>query len=323
MGKQSVASIPIRPEKDNFGRVSCDAAIFSPEGRLVASSQVSEYQGIRPSYGAALLRLWERRSGQPVRTLAPTITTVLAFSRDGRLLASGGTGRSGHLQVGYGPGVDVWDTVTGKKAGSLKVTPECVAFSPDGLHLATGGRDHAVLIWEVPKTPAAKEAKIPSAAEREAWWAALGGDAKDAYQVVGQMLDAPEPAVALLKERLRPVKLADPDAVTKLLARLDSTTYAEREKARSALEKMGEGAAHLLQKALEGDVSLESRRRLEALLKKCDATSALALRDHRAVALLEWVGTPAARELLRMLAEGAPAARLTAEARAALRRGRP
>jgi hypothetical protein len=39
-----------------------------------------------------------------------------------------------------------------------------------------------------------------------------------------------------------------------------------------------------------------------------------------AVATLEWIGTPAARALLRALADGAPRARLTVEARAALKR---
>ena len=166
--KLPVASISIREER--YGSVRCDAAIFSLDGRLLASSQVSEYQGIRPSYGATRLRLWERASGQPIRTLSPTITTVLAFSPDGRLLASGGAGQSGHLIVGYGSGIDIWDTFTGKKVGELPVTPNCVAFSPDGSQLATGGSDHAVLIWKAPRIQPAKQATAPSAGERDAWW---------------------------------------------------------------------------------------------------------------------------------------------------------
>jgi WD40 repeat protein len=316
--KLPVASISIRDER--HGSVHCDAAIFSPAGRMLASSQVSEYQGIRPSYGAALLRLWERASGQPIRTLAPTITKVLAFSPDGRLLASGGAGTSGHLRVGYGSGIDIWDTLTGKKAGVLPVTPECLAFSPDGLQLATGGRDHSVLIWQAPKIQPPKKATAPSDAERDAWWTSLGGDAKDAYKAMGEMIDVPEQTVALLKERVRPVQNGDSDTVAKLIDQLDSETFAERVEAQNALEKMGEGAAHFLVKALEGKPGLELRRRLEELLSRCDSTSTLALQHHRAVAILEWIGTPAARSLLRTLADGAPRARLTIEARAALQR---
>jgi len=313
-----VASMTICDERG--GSVRCDAAIFSPTGRMLASSQISTYQGIRPSYGADLLRVWERASGQPIRTLSPAITRVLAFSPDGRLLAAGAAGQSGHLRVGYGSGIDIWDTLTGQKAGALPVTPSCVAFSPDGLHLATAGRDHAVLIWEAPRIQPSKKATAPPAAERDAWWTALGRDAKDAYQAMAQMIEVPEHTVALLKERVRPVQSSDPDTVAKLLVQLDSDKFTERQEAAQALEKMGEGAAHLLTKALEGKVSLELHRRLEELLSKCDSTSALALQQHRAVATLEWIGTPAARALLRTLADGAPRARLTIEARAALKR---
>jgi hypothetical protein len=245
---------------------------------------------------------------------------VLAFSPNGRLLASGGAGRSGHLTVGYGSGIDIWDTLTGTKVGALPVTPVCVAFSPDGLHLATGGRDHAVLLWDAPRIQPPTKAAPPPAAERDAWWTALGGEAKNAYQAMEQMLNVPEHAVAVLKERVRPVQSCDPDTVAKWIAQLDSETFAERMKAQTALEQMGEGAAHLIQQALERKNSLELTRRLEELLSKSDATSPAALRHHRAVATLEWIGTPAALALLRTLAEGAPRAHLTTEARAALKR---
>jgi WD40 repeat protein len=321
--KVPLTSMPIRHEKG--GSVRCDAATFSIDGRMVASSQISEYQGIRPSYGAALLRVWERASGQPIRTLSPTITTLLAFSPNGRLLASGGAGQSGHLRVGYGAGIDIWDTLTGEKAGTLAVTPRCAAFSPDGLHLATGGRDHAIVIWKAPQAPSPNESKFPAAPnrdvpERDAWWTGLGGEAKDAYKTMEQMIVAPEPAVALLKERVEPVRSADPETVARLIVQLDSDTFAERAKAQAALEKMGEGAAHLLQKAREGNANLELGRRLEALLRRCEATSTMGLRHHRAIATLEWIATPNARALLQTLAEGTPGARLTIEAQAALKR---
>src|SRR2546423_942990 len=83
-------------------------------------------------------------------------------------------------------------------------------------------------------------------------WNALGGQAKDAYRTMDQMIDTPEYAVALLKERVQPVQHSDPDTVAKLIVQLDSKNFAEREKAQTALEKMGEGAAHLIVRALEG-----------------------------------------------------------------------
>ena len=317
--KQPLASITIRDEQG--GSVRCEAAIFSREGRLLASSQISEYQGIRPYYGAAQLRLWERASSQPILTLAAAATKKLAFSPNGRFLAAGSVGRSGHLFYGDGSSIDIWDIVTGKKAGTLPVSPRCVAFSPDGMHLATGGWDHNVLIWEAPIIKLPKVvAKAPSAAECDAWWTALGGDAAHAYKVIGQMIEVPEHTLALLKERVRPIKSSTPDAVAKLIVQLESETFSEREEAENALDKMGESVAPLLVKALEGKLELESRRRLAELLGRCEATSNRSLQNLRAVAVLEWIGTPAAKVLLRTLSEGDPRARLTIEARAALKR---
>jgi hypothetical protein len=148
----------------------------------------------------------------------------------------------------------------------------------------------------------------------------LGGEAKDAYKAIEQMIRVPEHAVSFVKGRVRPVESSDPDTVAKLIGQLDNDSFAEREKAQNALQKMGEGAAPLITKALEGDVTVESRRRMERVLGNCDATSVLGMQHHRTVAVLEWIGTPGARDLLRKLADGAPHARLTTEARAALKR---
>jgi WD40 repeat protein len=317
--KLPIAIIPLRGP-DGHGKVRCEAALFSPDGRLIAASQVSEYQGIRPSYGASLLRVWERGSGQQIATLAPAVSRVLAFSPNGRLLASGSAGRPGHLNPGYGAGIDIWDVVTGKKVAELDATPHCLAFSPQGSRIATAGWDKSILIWEAPRVQPPRDAKAPSTALRELWWSALGGNAADAYKAIGQMLDAPDHAVTFLKECVPPVQPPDAAAVAKLIGVLDSDKFAERDKARIALEKLGDAAAHLLQEALAGKTTEEMRRRLKVLLAKCEVTSMASLRQHRAVATLEWIATPAARAVLQALADGAPSARLTAEARAALKR---
>lgn len=313
-----LASMPIQP--DERGSVRCETAAFAPGGRMFASSQVSEYQGIRPSYDNAMLRIWERASGQQIHMLSKTITGALAFSPNGRLLASGAAGTSGHLQVGYGQGMDVWDIVTGKKVAHFPHTPNCIAFSPDGHHIATGGRDHGILIWDTPKIELPADTDPPLFRQRDEWWDELGATAGDAYKAMGQMIETPANALNFLKERIKPVERSDPKLVGELIKHLDSEKYPERVKAQSALEKMGEGPKHLIKKAMEGEVRLELRRRLEAVLAKCDATSPLILRQMRTVSLLEWIDTPASRELLQSFAGGAPDARLTLEAQAALRR---
>ncbi len=315
--KRPTATMSLRDEKK--GGIRCDGAAFSVEGRLLATSQVSEYPGFRTYYGAYNLRLWEPASGQPIRSLAPTVTSSLAFSPGARLLASGATGHSGQQIISYGEGIDIWDTVTGEKAGQFPVKPECLAFSPDGRYLASGGQDHCVLIWNTPKIPTAKPT-TPPAAQIDGWWAALNGEAESAYKAIAQMVAAPEPAVALLRERVRPVPFGDPETVAKLIARLDSQRYAEREEAQKTLQQMEEGVTHLLAKALNDKPGVELQARLERLLVQSEAVLARVNRNQRAVATLEWIGTPAAIDHLQKLAAGAPAARLTIEARAALKR---
>jgi hypothetical protein len=88
------------------------------------------------------------------------------------------------------------------------------------------------------------------------------------------------------------------------------------------LERLGELAEAPLRKALQGRPSPEVRRRVETLLAKLEGpvTAPERLREARAVAVLEHIATPEAVHALERLSRGAPEARLTREAEAALQR---
>lgn len=162
-----------------------------------------------------------------------------------------------------------------------------------------------------------------SSAELPSLWADLaGGDAVKAYRAIGRLAAAPELTVPWLRERLRPVAAADPQHLARLLADLDSNRFAVREQAMAELEKLGELAEPALQKALEGQPALEFRRRVEQLIEKLRGpiTHPDHLRVWRALEVLEHVGTPAAKQVLERMAQGAPESRLTQEAKESLQR---
>jgi hypothetical protein len=76
----------------------------------------------------------------------------VAFSPDGRLIASAGLVQTGVVQT-----IRLWDAATGQELLSLPGHAggaRCVTFSPDGWTLASGGDDGTVKLWHAaPSTP--------------------------------------------------------------------------------------------------------------------------------------------------------------------------
>ncbi len=123
------------------------AVCISPDGQWLASSGAD-----------GIVRLWDLRQGKYPPECDAVYSTVarqllghteqvytVAFSPDGRLLASGGVDRVIYL----------WEVATGKALHILdghQATVKAVAFSPDGTVIASGSADRTVRLWSLATT---------------------------------------------------------------------------------------------------------------------------------------------------------------------------
>src|SRR5262249_32260750 len=143
-----------------------------------------------------------------------------------------------------------------------------------------------------------------------------------AFRSVLRLAAAPKQAAPFLRERLQPAAPVDPKKLEQLIADLNSGNFKTRDRATSELAKIGDLAVPALQKAFAAKNSLETQRRLEALLDRLTVGELTAeqVRLVRAVEVLERAGSAEARQVLQTLAQGAPGALPTRQAQAALAR---
>jgi WD40 repeat protein len=299
------------------------AVAFSPDGKFVATGVARRHPWRGTLFDHAII-LWEVATRkEALRIEGPGLVSALAFSLDGRALFSPG----GKALSGRNNAVNVWDVATGKELGRLvghRGEVHALALSSDGKVLASRCADGMVLIWDSwPKPWRPWRSPRLSPAQQSALWRDLGSpDAKLAHRAALQLGAAPDQAVALFREHVRPIARVDLRHLPRWIADLDSDDFEVRDKARIALETQGELAESALRRALAGRPSLEPRRRIEALLLRIEHLGADPewLRGFRATTVLERIGSPAAMKLLAELARGAPEARLTREARASFQR---
>lgn len=264
------------------------------------------------------IALYEGSSGRIMRRWSDSGKTgssfeQLAFSDDGRLLASS----DGLL-------IHVWEVATGKEVltfeghhGQIR-SPN---FSANTRRLASASSDSTVLIWDLVTKPQFAEPVVQNNPKQDlerCWTDLASEDAVKGYAAIWRMMDARAAAVALLRDHLLPATNADTMKMREYIQDLDNSAFTVREKAQQNLKTLGLSAAAVLRETAARELSPEARGRVEQLLDNLDnkPLSGEPLRLTRALTVLERLGTSEARALVAKLADGAPGAWLTQEAKA-------
>jgi WD40 repeat protein len=294
---------------------------FAPDGRsLVTVTSRKTGDGDAARYDD-VLHFWELATGKERLTLACGTSDrwlqQVAYAPDGRTLA---TARADNA-------IQFWDPIRARELPHRVASDtlvSCLAFSPDSRALASGHRDGTILLWDATLAEVRqghRDGKV-EAGQLESWWADLADrDARKANAAARELTAVPGQASRLFRDRLRPISAEASDRVRQLIAALDSEEFEQRRAARKRLIDLGERAEPALRAALKTRPSVEQNKRIRELLDLLKREpSGEALRQIRAVEVLEWICNDTARELLEAVAKGVSEARLTREARATLER---
>lgn len=298
------------------------ATKFSPGGRLLCGRVVPQSSTDKDDFDRGEHDVWEVASGARLTRFAAKHIGRIAFSPDNRTLA---------YVTGYG--VHLIDLVTGKPLAEYEDSgvncsnfmtgeAETLVFSPDGRTVATAHHDGSIMVWKVPQPDAVKLTK----AERDAAWDDLAGgaDLTKARLAIDRLARDPDAAVTVLTERFKPPAAPAEADIPLLIRALDSPAFADREKATRRLRDAGPKIESALREALKSATS-EAKQRIDIVLEAFEASKRLpltgeALRRVRTVEVLERVGSPAAKTLLRAWADQTAELYVAAEAQLALER---
>jgi WD40 repeat protein len=303
-------------DKDWGNRVANHWTYFSPDGALIVTvaNRLTDPR-VSDSWDDAEFEVWERATCRLVRRL-PLAHWSVSFAPDGRRLAAV-----------RGSDVAVWDVARGTELLHLRAPENLahwsgrhLAFAPDGRALAMATDDGSILLWEVPVVARPAPAVLTDSALRQAWEDLGSPDPAKALVAAADLADRPGQGVPLLKDRVPPVPTRSDEQVRRLIAALDDEAFDVREAAERDLAALAPGVWPALRDALGKRPSAEVRRRLERLLEEKRPLSEDELRAQRAVRALEWAADAPARDLLKTLGSGDPAAPLTLQAKAALHR---
>jgi WD40 repeat protein len=258
----------------------------------------------------------KERSGVP-----DTDLTAYVFSPEGQWLATAHVGGT----------IRVRERATGQEVLHFQAAPSGASqliWAPDGRKMFSNNGDATVLIWDL--TPPhsdpdhRQKAFQPEQLER-AWLDLKAQDAKQAYRAVWLLTAAGDDAITLLRRRLQSATdIGNIERIRSLVTDLGHQQFARREVASRQLAEFGAAAEPALVRALANQPSAEVRSRVETLLNQLadheKQPTLDELQHDRALAVVERIGSAAARQVLEDLTKGAPETVMGQKAEAALRR---
>jgi WD40 repeat protein len=281
---------------------------FAPDGRTVAS------------ISGNTIYLWDTGRGKELRQLGGQGNSVrgVAFAPGGKVLA--GSSEDGTIRF--------WDVATGTILAQVeghRGGVGTIAFSADGQTLVSAGNDTTALVWDVKRcleTGKRPPEKLTAQTVSRLWERLADDDGEKAADALSDLIEHPELALPLLRDKLGPVPPTDKQRLAKLIANLEDDSFDVRKKANEVLEKLAELAEPALQARLADTPSLEVKQRIDRLLEKIQGPVVVAdqARALRAVEVLEMIGTAEAIDLLEKLAKGTAESRITQAARESVQR---
>lgn len=267
---------------------------FYPEGRRLLSVDCDH-----------TVLVWDLDRESPIRRYDERCAAVL--SPDGALLGLGDEAGT----------VRVCDAATGEELLEFRGHGHEITalhFSPEGRRLASASADGTALVWDLSSR---------GSAPQDAWGDLARRDGLQAHRAISALAATPEVALPLLKKALSTGPAGPIDRLPGLLKDLDDDAPAVRERALRELALDDRPASLETMRGAAKIGTPEFRERLEAILQQHAAPapeSPELLRRSRAIRILEWIGSPGAREILEGVANGSTSPRERREALAALKR---
>lgn len=258
--------------------------------------------------------IYETLTGAIVRTITASdaVTTVRFVGRNGTFIC--GT-ESGRLILNHPHRENPLSQVESHR-GAIT----CLLSTQKRQWLATGHRSTTILLWDLKKLkgyPYVPEQRTLSPTTCARLWDQLHkSNGTLAFEAIWKLSASEKTALPILEKKLRPVPPIDQELVSGCLVNLSSKSFATRDRASRQLERIGEKLISALNRHLSEAKGLEEKSRIKKLIKNAQHPSPGERQAHRAIQVLEHIGTERAKKLLQRIASGCPESRITKAAKA-------